>query len=157
MDPANKKQIKFLTYNVWRRGDVMLYKRMKAIGDLVVEHKPDVVFFQEVSPDIRDIFESFAWWKEYYCKTVPGPDVLLLSKLPLSTPYVEFETFVRPPTDHVMADIKPSPAAGARPIRVATAQLERPNPPSSMHFRDRYKQAQHAVADLNTMSCSAAT
>lgn len=33
-DPS-KKQIKFLTYNVWRREDVVLYKRMKAIGDLV--------------------------------------------------------------------------------------------------------------------------
>ncbi|GJN32426.1 hypothetical protein PR202_gb20935 [Eleusine coracana subsp. coracana] len=128
----------------------MLYKRMKAIGDLVVRHKPDVVFFQEVSQDIRDIFESFAWWKEYcYCKTLAGHDVLRLSKLPWSTD-TNFQTlFDGSPTYRVTADIKPSPEAGAPPIRVATAQLERPNPPSSMHFRERYKQARHAIAELD--------
>jgi tyrosyl-DNA phosphodiesterase 2 len=46
MDYKKGQQIKFMTYNVWRREDVVLYKRMKAISDLVQKHKPDVVFFQ---------------------------------------------------------------------------------------------------------------
>jgi hypothetical protein len=46
MDSKKGQQIKFMTYNVWRREDVVLYKRMKAISDLVQKHKPDVVFFQ---------------------------------------------------------------------------------------------------------------
>ena len=60
-------QIKFMTYNVWFREDVVVYKRMQAIGRLVEEHRPDVIFFlvQENTLYTQCIFESFAWWKDY--------------------------------------------------------------------------------------------
>jgi tyrosyl-DNA phosphodiesterase 2 len=48
------KQIKFMTYNVWSREDIVLYRRMQAIGRLVEKHSPDVIFFQveiQGSPD----------------------------------------------------------------------------------------------------------
>ena len=35
-----------MTYNVWLREDVFVYKRMRAIGALVEKHNPDVIFFQ---------------------------------------------------------------------------------------------------------------
>lgn len=37
---------KILSYNVWFREDLELHKRMKAIGDLVQLHSPDVICFQ---------------------------------------------------------------------------------------------------------------
>ncbi|TVU38971.1 hypothetical protein EJB05_12368 [Eragrostis curvula] len=62
--PEAKSEIKFMTYNFWSREDVVVYKRMQAIGCLVEKHDPDVIFFQEVTPHIRTIFESFAWLKK---------------------------------------------------------------------------------------------
>jgi tyrosyl-DNA phosphodiesterase 2 len=43
-----------MTYNVWSREDIVLYRRMQAIGRLVEKHSPDVIFFQveiQGSPD----------------------------------------------------------------------------------------------------------
>jgi hypothetical protein len=44
LDSKEGRQIKLMTYNVWRREDVALYKRVKAIGDLVEKHKTGVIF-----------------------------------------------------------------------------------------------------------------
>ncbi|OEL29683.1 hypothetical protein BAE44_0009299 [Dichanthelium oligosanthes] len=63
---VSSREIKFMTYNVWAREDAAVYRRMKAIGDLVRKHKPDVIFFQEVTSHIYRIFASFDWWKEPY-------------------------------------------------------------------------------------------
>lgn len=38
--------LKILTYNVWFREDLEMHKRMKALGDLVQQHWPDVICFQ---------------------------------------------------------------------------------------------------------------
>lgn len=38
-----------MTYNVWSREDVAVYKRMEAISGLVEKHDPDVIFFQVVN------------------------------------------------------------------------------------------------------------
>lgn len=38
--------MKILSYNVWFREDLELHKRMKAIGDLVQLHSPDLICFQ---------------------------------------------------------------------------------------------------------------
>lgn len=38
--------LKILSYNVWFREDLELQKRMKAIGDLVHLHSPDLICFQ---------------------------------------------------------------------------------------------------------------
>jgi hypothetical protein len=35
-----------MTYNVWSREDIVLYRRMQAIGRLVEKHSPDVILFQ---------------------------------------------------------------------------------------------------------------
>jgi hypothetical protein len=37
-----------MTYNVWSREDVVLSTRMQAIGRLVRDHSPDVIFFQVI-------------------------------------------------------------------------------------------------------------
>jgi tyrosyl-DNA phosphodiesterase 2 len=37
-----------------------------------------------------------------------------------------------------------------KPILIGTTQLECPSPPASMHFRQRYTQAKHAVAAMSS-------
>lgn len=35
-----------MTYNVWFREDLEVRRRMEALGDLVQQHKPDLICFQ---------------------------------------------------------------------------------------------------------------
>ncbi|CAN6175534.1 unnamed protein product [Urochloa humidicola] len=128
-----------MTYNVWSREDVVVYKRMQAIASLVKRHKPDVIFFQEITPYIRSIFESSAWWKDYHSSPVSPeeqatgqPFCLLLSKYPLEN-FARWK-FANSPTGrgYLEAVINPDPAAMSPTIRVATAQLEPPTPPAAM-------------------------
>ncbi|KAL6840634.1 hypothetical protein ACP4OV_029498 [Aristida adscensionis] len=105
---AQRNEIKFMTYNVWSREDVVVYSRTNAIGCSVQEHQPDVTFFQEVTPYIHKIFQTFSWWNDYHCSPVTPEELatkqnfcLLLSKLP-------FENFARwkfsnSPTGRVLA------------------------------------------------------
>lgn len=45
---TSKSQVlKILTYNVWF-ADIEMHKRMKAIGDLIMLHTPDVICFQVI-------------------------------------------------------------------------------------------------------------
>ncbi|XP_026392990.1 uncharacterized protein LOC113288236 isoform X2 [Papaver somniferum] len=41
--------LKVLSYNVWFNEDLELHKRMKALGDLIQLHTPDVICLQELS------------------------------------------------------------------------------------------------------------
>ncbi|KAL0442948.1 UNVERIFIED_CONTAM: hypothetical protein Slati_2017500 [Sesamum latifolium] len=61
------KTWKFLSYNVWFREDLEMHKRMKALGDLIELHSPDVMCFQEVTPSFYGIFQKSSWWKRYCC------------------------------------------------------------------------------------------
>lgn len=40
------KTLKILSYNVWFREDLEMHKRMKALGDLIQMHSPDLICFQ---------------------------------------------------------------------------------------------------------------
>ncbi|CAN6199142.1 unnamed protein product [Urochloa humidicola] len=148
-----------MTYNVWSREDVAVYKRMEAISGLVHKHDPDVIFFQEVTPYIRSIFQSTWWWNDCNSSTVytdrQAPDkhqqnfCLLLSKFPLDN--FASRKFANSPTGrgYLEADVRPDPStATMKPIRVATTQLERPTPPAHMRFVERRAQARHTVAAL---------
>ncbi|XP_042943073.1 tyrosyl-DNA phosphodiesterase 2 [Carya illinoinensis] len=59
--------LKVLSYNVWFREDLEMHNRMKALGDLIKLHSPEVICFQEVTPNIYDIFSRSSWWKVYSC------------------------------------------------------------------------------------------
>lgn len=84
--------LKILSYNVWFREDLEMHKRMKALGDLIQLHSPELICFQaislsiipshlvsfvhlayghfalqEVTPNIYDIFCHSSWWKVYHC------------------------------------------------------------------------------------------
>uniref|UniRef100_A0A0E0AKE6 Endonuclease/exonuclease/phosphatase domain-containing protein n=1 Tax=Oryza glumipatula TaxID=40148 RepID=A0A0E0AKE6_9ORYZ len=158
-----------MTYNVWSREDVVVYTRMKAIGSLVEKHKPDVIFFQEITPYILRIFQSFAWWKEYHCSEVKPEEqatkqhfCMMLSKIPMENPaswkFTNTSTGRGFLTSHgkgsvtrgyMEADIYPGTSSPA--IHIATTQLESPSsgppvaPPQTRSL-ERYAQAKHAVA-----------
>lgn len=70
-----------------------------------------------------------------------------LSKLPLEN-FARWR-FTNTPTGrgYLEAVINPG-STTAKPILVATTQLESPNPPASMYCMERYQQAEHAVAAL---------
>lgn len=83
--------LKILSYNVWFREDMEMHKRMKALGDLIQQHSPELICFQvlslsrfalymnksqlqyghfylqEVTPNIYDVFRQSSWWKVYRC------------------------------------------------------------------------------------------
>uniref|UniRef100_A0A803RCG2 RanBP2-type domain-containing protein n=1 Tax=Cannabis sativa TaxID=3483 RepID=A0A803RCG2_CANSA len=59
--------LKILSYNVWFREDLEPEKRMKAIGDLIELHSPEIICFQEVTPNIYNIFKQSNWWRMYNC------------------------------------------------------------------------------------------
>lgn len=40
------RSLKILSYNVWFREDLEMHKRMKALGDLIQMHSPDLICFQ---------------------------------------------------------------------------------------------------------------
>ncbi|KAF8031643.1 hypothetical protein BT93_D0758 [Corymbia citriodora subsp. variegata] len=58
---------KILSYNAWFGKDLEMHKRMKAIGELIQMHSPHVICFQDVTPNIYDIFWLSIWWKLYHC------------------------------------------------------------------------------------------
>ncbi|KAL7088655.1 hypothetical protein ACP275_13G141200 [Erythranthe tilingii] len=66
------KTWKVLSYNVWFREDLEMHKRMKALGDLIELHSPDVICFQEVTPSFYEIFRKSNWWKGYCCSISDG-------------------------------------------------------------------------------------
>uniref|UniRef100_A0A0E0EBU7 Endonuclease/exonuclease/phosphatase domain-containing protein n=1 Tax=Oryza meridionalis TaxID=40149 RepID=A0A0E0EBU7_9ORYZ len=149
-----------MTYNVWSREDVAVYKRMKAIGSLVEKHNPDVIFFQEITPYILSIFKSFAWWKEYHCSEVKPEEqasklhfCMMLSKIPMEKPASWKFTNTSTGRGYMEADIYPGTSSPA--IHIATTQLESPSsgPPAAQpqtRSLERYAQAEHAAAALGS-------
>eukprot|EP00850_Spirogloea_muscicola_P023973 SM000414S15657 [mRNA] locus=s414:17200:28773:- [translate_table: standard] len=64
--------ISILTYNVWFREDVALKSRMQGIGNIILQHRPQVVCLQEVTPNIYRIFCQSGWWSLYRCSLTPA-------------------------------------------------------------------------------------
>ncbi|CAN6205502.1 unnamed protein product [Urochloa humidicola] len=58
-------RIKFLTYNVWSCEHVAVYRRIRAICEIIERHDPDVIFLQEVTDYIHSLFQEAPWWGNY--------------------------------------------------------------------------------------------
>ncbi|KAB2026853.1 hypothetical protein ES319_D06G249500v1 [Gossypium barbadense] len=148
-----KASLKILSYNVWFREDLEVHKRMKAIGDLIELHSPDIICFQEVTPMIYDIFRGSNWWKGYRCSISDNTASLRayfciqLSKLPV-------KSFRREPFDNsimgrelCMTEVEVS--GGETTLVVATTHLESPCPAppkwDQMYSKERVEQAKAAI------------
>ncbi|KAL2628297.1 hypothetical protein AAZV13_07G224100 [Glycine max] len=146
------KAFKILSYNVWFREDLELHKRMKAIGDLVQFHSPDFICFQEVTPNIYDIFKRSTWWSGYRCSVSSEMDYsrpyfcMVLSKLPV-------KSFSKKPfSNSIMGRelcIAEVEAARGTSLVIATSHLESPSPGppkwDQMFSKERVVQANEAI------------
>ncbi|KAK2359042.1 hypothetical protein P8452_78035 [Trifolium repens] len=146
------KDLKILSYNVWFREDLELHKRMKAIGDLVLLHSPDFICFQEVTPDIYDIFKRSTWWDVYHCsvsseKAHSRPYFCMqLSKLPVKS--FSTKAFSNSIMGRELCIAELEDVSG-KSLVVATSHLESPcpGPPTwdQMFSKERVEQANEAL------------
>lgn len=147
--------IKILTYNVWFREDLEMHKRMQAIGDLIQQHSPDIVCFQEVTPNIYDIFQKSAWWKKYRC-SVPyeraATEVyfcIQLAKLPVKSFICRPFSYTAMGRELCITEIETN---SNKSLVIATSHLESPcpGPPTwdQMFSKERVNQAKEAVSFL---------
>ncbi|XP_068463064.1 uncharacterized protein [Phaseolus vulgaris] len=147
---------KILSYNVWFREDLELHKRMEAIGDLVQLHSPNFICFQEVTPNIYDIFKQSTWWSVYRCSVSSEMAYsrpyfcMVLSKLPVkSFRNIPFSNSVMG-RELCTAEVE---AASGKSLVIATSHLESPCPAppkwDQMFSKERVVQANEAVNLLN--------
>ncbi|KAL1537315.1 glucan endo-1,3-beta-D-glucosidase [Salvia divinorum] len=152
---SESKTWKLLSYNVWFREDLEMHKRMRAIGSLVELHSPDVMCFQEVTPNLYEIFQKSGWWKGYRCSipdenSFPGPYFCMqLSKLPVKSYSTKpFHNSVMG-RELCLAEVEVLPGTT---MVVATSHLESPcpSPPTwnQMFSKERVVQANEAVRSL---------
>ncbi|PWA65501.1 endonuclease/exonuclease/phosphatase family protein [Artemisia annua] len=138
------KTLKILSYNIWFAEDVEIHIRMRAIGDIIQLHSPDVICLQEVTPNIYAIFQRSDWWKSYKCS---------LSFDKASTRrYFCMQLFCNGERLRELCITEIS-TRGDIPLVVATSHLESPcpGPPTwdQMYSKERVKQANEAVDFLN--------
>ncbi|XP_002962993.2 uncharacterized protein LOC9661184 [Selaginella moellendorffii] len=150
--------IVFMTYNVWFREDLELERRMEAIGELIRQHQPHVICFQEVTTSIYAIFQRSNWWSGYRCSVSSELAAkrayfcLQLSKLPI-------DKFYRNPFHNTimgrelcLADID---CGNSTQLVVATTHLESPCPAppkfDQMFSAERVAQMKEALATLKPL------
>ncbi|XP_050371584.1 uncharacterized protein LOC126789474 [Argentina anserina] len=144
--------LKVLTYNVWFREDLEMHKRMKAIGDLILQHCPDVICFQEVTPDIYDIFRQSNWWKMYQC-SIPNQMEILQPYFCMQLSKLQVKAFSCRPFSYsamgrelCVAEVE---VQGGKHLVVGTSHLESPcpGPPKwdQMYSKERVDQAKEAL------------
>ncbi|CAL5199536.1 unnamed protein product [Lathyrus oleraceus] len=149
--------LKILSYNVWFREDLELHKRMKAIGDLVQLHSPDIICFQEVTPDIYDIFKRSSWWNVYHCSVSSDKAhsrsyfCMLLSKLPVKS--FSTKSFSNSIMGRELCIAEVEDVSG-KSLVVATSHLESPSPAppkwDQMFTKERVEQANEALSILKS-------
>ncbi|CAK9146866.1 unnamed protein product [Ilex paraguariensis] len=143
---------KILSYNVWFREDLEMHKRMKALGDLIQLHSPDLICFQEVTPNIYDIFQQSRWWKAYSCSVsnemaFTRPYFCMqLSKLPVKA--YSCIPFINSAMGRELCVAEVEVKKGM-PLIVATSHLESPCPAppkwDQMYSKERVDQAKEAL------------
>ena len=76
---------KLLSYNVWFES-LKLVERMRAIGEIIAAHSPDIITVQEVQRDILACFQAAEWYKQYTVTRLPFYEsyfTLIFSKGPI--------------------------------------------------------------------------
>ena len=143
-----------LTYNVWFEETVALAERMAAIGRILAAKDPDVVCFQEVTPNILRIFQASRWWHRYTSVVdrarhpVPYYTLLLVrSTLPFHSSKEKPFNNSQMGRSLLFAQV----AACGLQIKVGTSHLESPCPPfkgESMYGKQRRLQLSSAIEAL---------
>ncbi|KAK6149741.1 hypothetical protein DH2020_017266 [Rehmannia glutinosa] len=152
---SESKTWKVLSYNIWFREDLEMRERMRALGNLIELHSPDVICFQEVTPSFYDIFQRSRWWKGYRCSILDetafpgGYFCMQLCKLPVKSYSCKpFHNSIMG-RELCIAEVEVQQDIA---IVVATSHLESPcpSPPKwdQMFSKERVVQANEAVRFL---------
>lgn len=154
-DKKGFNEIKILSYNVWFREDLEVHRRMQAIGDLIQLHSPDVICFQEVTPNIYSILQKSMWWKKYRCSVTYEQAAseayfcMQLAKRPVKSFITKPFSYTAMGRELCIAEIQ---ATQEKLLVIATSHLESPcpGPPTwdQMFSKERVNQAQEAIAFL---------
>uniref|UniRef100_A0A0E0EJY8 RanBP2-type domain-containing protein n=1 Tax=Oryza meridionalis TaxID=40149 RepID=A0A0E0EJY8_9ORYZ len=153
----DKKTFKIMTYNVWFHEDLELCRRMDALGDLIKNHNPDLICFQEVTPNIYLLLQKSDWWQEYRCSLSNSMAMqrkyycMQMSKLPVeSFDCTPFSNSIMG-RELCVAHVK---TGGAVKLVLATSHLESPmpGPPTwdQMYSTERVAQANESLKILGS-------
>ncbi|KAK8957274.1 hypothetical protein KSP39_PZI000567 [Platanthera zijinensis] len=147
--------LKILSYNVWFREDLEVHRRMEALGNLIQQHLPDFICFQEVTPNIYEIFERSKWWKAYRCSI--SQDLvgerpyfcMQMSKLPVEA--FNCKPFANSIMGRELCSAEIKLTSGKRLV-IATSHLESPCPAppkwDQMYSAERVSQAKDSLNNL---------
>ncbi|WOH09167.1 hypothetical protein DCAR_0728622 [Daucus carota subsp. sativus] len=149
------KTLKILSYNVWFREDLEMRERMRALGNLIEMHSPDIICLQEVTPNIYDILQQSSWWKLYKCSVsnemafTRAYFCMQLSKMPVNL------FSCKPFRNSIMGRelcVAEVVSREDMPLVIATSHLESPcpGPPKwdQMYSKERVDQAKEAINSL---------
>ncbi|KAI3941493.1 hypothetical protein MKW98_022500 [Papaver atlanticum] len=145
-------KLKVLSYNVWFNEDLELHKRMKALGDLIQLHTPDVICLQEVTPAIYQIFQQSSCSvsyemvnKPYFCMQLSKLPIKSFSCKPFSNSIMGRELCL---TEIEVGGV----GGGSKQLVIATSHLESPCPApptwNQMFSKERVAQAKEAILIL---------
>lgn len=121
---VGRDELVLTTFNIWY-DPYFATARWRAIGALLAGHEPDVMAFQEVTPEALDVLRAQPWIRDRYgCAAMTGSDVgnyglLLLSRLPMSG--VEY---TRLPSRLDRGVLRAEVTIGARRIVVCCVHLD---------------------------------
>ena len=121
---ADRDELVLTTFNIWF-SEFHARERWRAIAHLLSRNPPDVMVFQEVTPEALALFLEQPWIRvRYRCASVTGRAVgnyglLLLSRLPLDR-----VTYTRLPTRLQRGFLTAESTIAGRPVVIAGIHLE---------------------------------
>ncbi|XP_020256744.1 uncharacterized protein LOC109833477 isoform X1 [Asparagus officinalis] len=117
---------------------------MKAIDRLVQNYLPDIILFQEVTPEIYKIFEKCNWWGFYRSSVEPEKATRKCFCLVLSRLQVKKFFYNRFENTWKGLSVAKVVTAEKKKLIVATCHLKRPTPPE-MNSIERVSHAKQAL------------
>ncbi|GAQ84068.1 hypothetical protein KFL_001750050 [Klebsormidium nitens] len=142
-----------LSYNVWFNESVQLQQRMAAVGAIIEEHSPDVIFFQEVTPNIYSIFRQARWWARgrYKCSLTPAEIdrqyfAMMVTRVPVKA--FRHEPFRNSVMGRDLVTAKADMGDDLE-LTLATTHLESPTGRDQMFSEPRVAQARTALSRLS--------
>lgn len=121
---TDRDELVLTTFNIWFN-DFHAQDRWRAIAQLLSRNPPDIMVFQEVTPEALALFLEQPWIRVRYRRaavtgrTVGNYGLLLLSRLPLDR-----VTYTRLPTRLQRGFLTAELTVGGRPVVIAGIHLE---------------------------------
>jgi tyrosyl-DNA phosphodiesterase 2 len=121
---VSRDELSLTTYNIWF-DEYYAAQRHQAITDLLARNPPDVMVFQEVTPEALAIFDAQPWIRVRYQRAaVAGAGVgnyglLVLSRIP-----IDRATYTRLPTELDRGFLRVELAVNGHPLTVTALHLE---------------------------------